>query len=756
MRTVSSLVQTGAFKRKQHSVRAQIPSGAGSFTFKRYNKAFIFKNRKILNKFLQLQDGKASLKILIFYILAAYAFGVGARVYWAWALGQDPGSVYGGHLMINTNDGYYWAEGARDILRGTNNTHSTSAITAPISMMTAFLARILPLSFENIILWLSSFVGSLLVVPIILIGHKLRQTSLGFAAALLAVIALSYYNRTMTGYYDTDMLVVVLPTFVVFFIVSSLECADKNSKKYLFYLLATAFTIIFYRWFYAGSYSLMIGTALATLFYIAVFKRDTNSFIALLFILGAAFLPRTEYQIVFCLALFGLFGFVNGASSKKVVIPLFVALGVGMIASNMLDPILLQLKNYVFKSEITGKDGGLKFYSVVQTVMEAGKIPFDTFVNRISGHIVTFFVSLAGLGLMLWRHPVLIVWLAMVGLGFLSFNSGLRFSVYAVPAMAFGFAFFLFSATNFMAGKIRAGVIAFGVLLALAPNLYHIKQYLVPTVFNTQEVQICEHLKHRAQPKDYVISWWDYGFPLRYFSDLNTLVDGAKHSGNVNFAPSFIISAANQAAAAKLARLEVEYTQKKVEQNITDETLELASKDFAMKPNEFLSALASLDISRVQKTRDIYLFLPERMFHVFFTLRFFSNLDVETGEKYPPNYISYAAPVAQNNGLVLLNDGSRINMQKGIVEIGGRAFSIKRTITTQDRGNAGVEKILHYSNPQGQMNVIVLRDLNAVLVLDERMFSSLFVQLFVFENYDPRYFEPVSKNKLVKIYKLKI
>jgi len=35
------------------------------------------------------------------------------------------------------------------------------------------------------------------------------------------------------------------------------------------------------------------------------------------------------------------------------------------------------------------------------------------------------------------------------------------------------------------------------------------------------------------------------------------------------------------------------------------------------------------------------------------------------------------------------------------------------------------------------------------------MYNSVFIQLFVFENYDKSLFEPVILNPLVKVYKLK-
>ena len=54
------------------------------------------------------------------------------------------------------------------------------------------------------------------------------------------------------------------------------------------------------------------------------------------------------------------------------------------------------------------------------------------------------------------------------------------------------------------------------------------------------------------------------------------------------------------------------------------------------------------------------------------------------------------------------------------------------------------------------INVIYMKSYNKFLVLDKKMFNSLYIQLFVLENYDNKLFEPVILNPLSKIYKLKI
>ncbi len=76
----------------------------------------------------------------------------------------------------------------------------------------------------------------------------------------------------------------------------------------------------------------------------------------------------------------------------------------------------------------------------------------------------------------------------------------------------------------------------------LYPNYKHIQSYKVPTVFNKDEVKVLNDLQSKTDREDYVISWWDYGYPIRYYADVKTLGDGGKHSGSVNFPLSFMLT----------------------------------------------------------------------------------------------------------------------------------------------------------------------------------------------------------------------
>jgi len=185
------------------------------------------------------------------------------RLVWAYQFADFEAFKFNGQFMINTNDGYIWAEGARDLLSGTSTNpiansfydrfhqlNDLSPVNSAASQLTAFFATILPFSFESIIFYMPIFLSSLIVIPIILIAKDLKNLDMGLVAALLASVAWSYYNRTMIGYYDTDMLNIVLPMFLLWYIIWAVD-----TKRDIF-LLITAVDILVYRWWYPQSYAL--------------------------------------------------------------------------------------------------------------------------------------------------------------------------------------------------------------------------------------------------------------------------------------------------------------------------------------------------------------------------------------------------------------------------------------------------------------------------------------------------------------------
>jgi len=702
------------------------------------------------------------IKTTLIYILVAFIFSVAIRLIWAYQFGDYEPFKFNGQFMINTNDGYLWAEGARDILSGVSQDNDRSSIYSATSQLTAFFATILPFTFESIIFYLPVFLGSLVVVPIILIAKDLKNLEMGLIAALLASIAWSYYNRTMIGYYDTDMLNIVLPMFLLWSIIWAVD-----TKKDIF-LLITAFDVLIYRWWYPSSYALEFSFFGLILVYTLIWDRKNTYNYKLLAIMMLAMINIDGFiRLPLVLGAYALF------RQEKFDKYVYYVLGASIIAflvTGGFNPIWLQLKGYVFKDvTIVGTEGlQLHFYSVVQTVREAGQIPFETFANRISGHTVIFVISTIGYLYLMYRHKIMLFSLPLVGLGFLASVGGLRFTIYAVPILAFGIAFLITELSlKLPTTKMKYLSMIMFTLAILYPNYKHIDEYRVPTVFNADEVKVLDTLKSKAQREDYVISWWDYGYPIRYYSDTKTLIDGAKHRGNVNFPVSFMLTNP-QDVAAKMARLDVEYTEKAFKVNKENEELnetqkvtlatnieEMTTRYGFNDTNDFLLSLQT-DIKLPKKTRDIYFFLPYRMLNIYPTVSLFSNLNLMNGTQNKAPFFFVSRNFKDLGDKIVLGNNISVNKKNLVVTIGKNKLPVRRFVQTTYDKQMKLQKSVQLVDFSSNLTLIFMRSYNTFLLIDEKTYNSLYIQLMVLEEYDKNLFEKVTSNPHAKVYKLKI
>jgi undecaprenyl-diphosphooligosaccharide--protein glycosyltransferase len=697
-------------------------------------------------------------QLTLLYIFIAFSFSVALRLIWIYQFGGYEAFKFNGQFMINTNDGYFWAEGARDLLSGISQPNDLSPTSLAPAQLTALFATLLPFSFESIILYMPVFLSSLVVIPIILIARELDNLEMGLIAALLGSVAWSYYNRTMVGYYDTDMLNIVLPMFLLWSIIWAI--GSKEEK----YLLFAAIDILIYRWWYPQSYSLEFSFFGLILAYTLLFDRKNRYNYKLLAIMMFAMINVDDMiRLPIVVALYFIF---KQTKLDKYVYYILAAATVAFFASGGFSPIWGQLKGYVFKDALlVGTEGlNLHFFSVMQTVREAGQIPFSEFANRISGHAVTFVLSVVGFIYLAYRHKIMLFALPMVGLGFLASVGGLRFTVYAVPVLAFGVAFLITELARYMpTQKLKyLSMLAF-TLAILYPNYKHIDEYKVPTVMNADEVKVLDVLKSKAQREDYVIAWWDYGYPIRYYADVKTLTDGAKHDGDVNFPVSFILTNPS-AVAAKMARLDVEYTERtfaKAEEN-RDKNLTLFSNieqmttEYGFKDtNDFLLSLET-EIELPKKTRDIYFYLPYNMLNIYPTVTRFSYIDLMNGKEKAAPFYFISKNFRDVGSQIQLNQEVFMDKQSFTLTLGSKKITPKRFVKTFYNKNMQLQKEMKIVDMNSNVNIVYMSNYNTFLLLDEATYNSLYIQLMVLEEFDKNLFEPVIGNPHAKVYKLKI
>ena len=697
---------------------------------------------------------KIEKKELLLYIMLAYAFSFAIRMIWVYQFQDDANFYWNDQLMINTNDGYTWAAGAQNILYGMHehNPGIRDMWGNATIFFTVLFTKITPFSLETVILYMPTVISSLVVIPIILIARLYNQSLWGFFAALLGSIAWSYYNRTMTGYYDTDMFSAMAPMFMLYFLMKSTMDFTPRSALY------AAIAIALYPFLYDAGKSIVYAMGIIYAVYMMFYhrhERTTYISMVLVFVALVPFPLAAPFNYLVKIAvLIGLYFFLKNSNTeqKKLMIVSAVLFLLFMYLGNVFGLILGKVMSYV--STGTASEG-LHFYGVKQTIREAGQIPFETFANRISGSQIGVIISLIGYVVLVVKHRTFILALPLIGIGVFALWGGLRFTVYAVPVAAMSAIYLFHVITTAISDKKSIYITAMTIMTAamIYPNITHIIGYKVPTVLNKTEVQDLNRLKTIATSKDYTLTWWDYGYPIWFYSNTNTIIDGGKHQ-NDNFIISKIMQTTSPEFAANLSRLAVETYVDSNYSNIAD-TMFKNGKEDQLDPNLLLAELESNACVLPKKTRDIYLYLPYRMLNIFPTVAVFGNLDLTTGKAerkiafYPTNATS------NKDGVLTFRNGIVFDAKKGIIKLGQNEIGVKHFIVTEltKEGQTKLQSQLYHAD--GKYAVVYMKSYGQFIVMDTQTFNSTYVQMFMLGKYDKNLFELVVSSPYSKIYKLK-
>lgn len=685
-------------------------------------------------------------------ILIAYVFSFTIRMIWVLQFQDNPNFIWNNQLMINTNDGYFFASAVEFLLNGlhADNPRVYIAIDSYPGMIyvTYFLTKYTPLSLETVTLYLPAVISSLVVVPLILTGKLIKLPWVGFFAAILGSIVVSYYNRTMVGYYDSDMFSVFLQFTVLYFFLFTIYVKDDKNVLWL------AFSLLIYPFFYPQGLSLIYAIFILWTGYQLVFqKKEQNSYLFIIVASVALWAVPIWIKVVFIIFIFLFLEQIKSKiNNKKFLYLSLFAILVFFFFGNVFSLILEKIGSYLNRGV---EDSGLHFYQVIQTVREAGAISLSTVAERISGSSIGLLVSLLGYLFLVVRHKVFIIALPLIGVGIFSHWAGLRFTVYAVPIAALSTIYLFHVITTAISNKKSIYAVAMTLLTAsmVYPNITHIIDYKVPTVLNKAEVEDLVKLNEMASSKDYTLAWWDYGYPIWYYSDTTTLIDGSKHH-NDNFIISKIMQTSSCDLAANLSRLAVETYVDSNYSEVADTLFKNKQKD-QLDPNVFLSELDDPAYTLPKKTRDIYLYLPYRMMSIFPTVAVFGNLDLTTGKEERAFAFYPTQAISQNQGVLSFSNGIVFDANKGEIALGQQTKSVKQFIITQSTTEGKVQVQSQTYHADGEYVVMFLKSYGQFVVMDTQTFESMYVQMFMLGKYDERLFELVVSSPYSKIYKLK-
>jgi undecaprenyl-diphosphooligosaccharide---protein glycotransferase len=157
-----------------------------------------------------------------------------------------------------------------------------------------------------------------------------------------------------------------------------------------------------------------------------------------------------------------------------------------------------------------------------------------------------------------------------------------------------------------------------------------------------------------------------------------------------------------------------------------------------------------------RKTREVYYYLPLRMMEIFPTVQLFSNLDLQSGMQRKPHFFYSTQYFRDTPQAVQLGNGILLKKGSSSLSIGDQTFPIRNFYKVEYDRSGKLQVDRQLLNFNANMSVIYMASYKRFIVLDEALLNSAYIQLFVFENYDPKYFEPVILDPYTKIFRLKI
>ncbi len=737
----------------------------------------------LFNSFPRLSVGTQNFlsfnKKTFLLIMFAFFIGVLGRLLWIFFIDSSYDIFkWHGEFVPTTIDTYYWGSIIQNALYKIHSLNPKffhiSIYNDIISLLGFVLAKFSSFSLETILFYSPAIIGSLIVIPLFFIGRLLfveRHDYIGFSSAIYGVLGWSYFNRTTVGYYDTDMFSITLPIVIGYFLLKSIK--ERNIS----YSLAAALSIYCYNFFYSAGLVIAYALIISYFFYLFLFHRNEEFSYKSIILLCSPFIFLPEFsilgfsfkwllKIIFIIIIFSLLKNIKLKKltyySISIIFFLFF-----IIAANPFRSILYAIIFYLSRGYHTAMHSDLKFLSVIGTVQEAQYIDFSKMAVRISGSLIGFLIGFAGYVFMFFKkRDFFLIMLPIVGVGLFSLNGGLRFTIYAVPVFAVSSIYIIhyFSKKFLKNRKIALSVFFLSVFFIVFPNIKHVIEYRPVGCFDKHVIEALNYLKNNNDDKNaYALTWWDYGTSIWYYSGLNTLSSPGDNGKNVNFSVSHIFSSSSQRAAANLSRILVEdfsqiaKTQEVYPANFFEYILKKDNKDKKPDPNRFLKELESSFFKLPDKTCDIYLYLPHNMLYIMNKVALFSNRDLLTGIKKHKMTLSIINKVKQTGDIITLENGLSINTKDlSATYSDGSVFNNIKAFYSVYYKDDKLTVAKRGKDIAGYYNIVYYQPLDSFLFMDDNMLNSNFIQLYIFNNYDPNLFEPVYLTPAAKIYKLKV
>ncbi|MBF0188051.1 MAG: hypothetical protein HQL50_08990 [Magnetococcales bacterium] len=658
---------------------------------------------------------------------------------------QEAPLLTGLDSYLYLNLAHQWQQSNYDRHRAEHPAHLTYAPThwTPLpSILIATVASISALDLRWPAALAGPFLGPLLAIPLFLLGWRLGGRMAGLVATAAGFFPF-YLSRTSVGWFDTDLLNVTLLLSLVVLAIALAETASERKRLSIALTMAGFLFITVWWWQSAALEMTAIYLWLITMAWV-VSRRSRP-------VASPPSLSPPYRQHLFW----------GGVLSLPPLISL-ATVGYESVA-NILSNGLWGAASYV-----AGVEQGL-FPNPSTTISELQAPTLEMVAVSTIGSPVALVLALIGLALLLLQRstrrlvPFLLPIFVLGAYGFLS----KRFLLFTAPVLALGMATLVHLLFTVKGESLKKRAAWFAGILVIAScviplfkpgtGIYRLPDRITPhTATNMADLGA-------MTPKNAILwSWWDAGFPLRYWSQRQVAADGFVHlprTGEHLVHLAFPLTSSDPRQAANFMRFYARHGLPGV-----DELRRLSGED----PTRSLSLLKQWMAAGPERTRSLIketlptltqqqqerlheLLFPEDAPPVYLYLSGFFRHTVHWWSWFG----SWQPDQKRGHHRVFVN----IHTDQPVtdtIETPTLTADLKTGwvhILREEKKTAPLYRLLRhdgqrlhnkqYGHPEG-FTLVWFDPLNQGVLMEEAILESLFTRLYFLNNVSDRYFVPVS------------
>ncbi len=709
-------------------------------------------------RYIHFPPQQLSFAKLFIYIFIVYLFGVLIRLILFYQAGQI-GPLWDGSdpIAIWTPDAGRYGFYAKEILAGVELPFRDDYL---LGHLIAFVSGFFHLSLDWTMVLLPIFIAPLIAIPMVMIGTSIKQPVLGLLSALVAVSGTFFYMRTHIGYMDTDGVNLFLIMMGIAWIIKGFE------HKSLFYTFLGALALLLFGWWYHSAPIINLLIVLTALVYLFLYHRKNKTMLGGFILLVLAIAPAAVLTKLVVIVLFYSFFSVLNRYEKVDHRFYWILLSIGFVAALFLvhpDQYIHRAVTYLTPANekvFSGKGITYHYLNDLKFVSEVGGVNLWKAYAPLFISVIYVLVATGGYFIMLAAYPLMLLTLPLMILGYMSTWAGLRFAMYATPVLAFGFVYLLFLFKNILLKRYERSCYVrrlpyYGTTLVLLLMIYNIFAFNTSAAMGLQfyswDKALLKSFSKNLSKKDTIVTWWDYGWPLWYYTGYNnTLTDNGYHGGPDSHLVAQILLSDDPYFTANAARY-LSYYRPPSNSAGAGFTLPKLAKDHNLT-KLFKSFHQQKKISLPGEEGNVYIILHQNMLSYIGILMKYAYWDFRGG-KYKAMPIYKATPVTRpfSHNYSLLEGYSYIldSSDGMVVDANGNKTPVNTLMIAQN--NTRKESFSFHKN--SNMNLLDAKGL--LLWMNKKAYNAFYIQAMLLDVYDHKLFEKVGETGRMKIFRVK-